>query len=288
MAEKIDAHHHLWRYSPQEYPWISDNMPQLRRDFLVEDLKGELSAAGFAGAVAVQARQTREETDWLLSLAAGSQAIAGVVGWAPIASQQFPAELERVRGESKLKGLRHIIQDEPDENFILGTEFNQGIRAMRDSGIVYDILIFERHLPAAICFVDRHPQQVFVLDHVAKPRIRDRILDPWQHNICELARRDNVYCKISGMVTEAHWSTWTQEDLRPYVDVVLQAFGPGRLMAGSDWPVCLLASKYRKWVDTLQALIDRLSVAEQDRVLGGTATEVYRLRPNAAPRRPGA
>ena len=288
MAEKIDAHHHLWRYSPREYAWIGENMPQLRRDFLVEDLEGELSAAGFAGAVAVQAKQTREETDWLLSLAAGSPAIAGVVGWAPIASPQFPVELERLRGESKLKGLRHIIQDEPDENFILGTEFNQGIRAMRDSGLVYDILIFERHLPAAIQFVDRHPQQVFVLDHVAKPRIRDRILDPWRHNICELARRDNVYCKISGMVTEAHWSTWTEADLRPYVDVVLVAFGAGRLMAGSDWPVCLLASTYGKWVDTLQALIGGLSVSEQDRILGGTATEVYRLRPNAAARRPGA
>jgi L-fuconolactonase len=287
MAEKIDAHHHLWRYSPQEYPWISDNMPQLRRDFLVQDLEGELSAAGFAGAVAVQARQTREETDWLLSLAAGSQAIAGVVGWASIAGPQFPAELERLRGESKLKGLRHIIQDEPDENFILGTEFNQGIRAMRDSGIVYDILIFQRHLPAAIRFVDRHPQQVFVLDHMAKPRIRDRILDPWRHNICELARRDNVYCKISGMVTEADWSTWTEADLRPYVDVVLGAFGPGRLMAGSDWPVCLLASTYRRWVDTLQALIGDLSVSEQDRILGGTATEVYRLRPNSVARRVG-
>jgi L-fuconolactonase len=279
MTEKIDAHHHLWRYSPQEYAWIGDNMPQLRRDFLVADLEGELSNASFAGAVAVQARQSREETDWLLSLAGGSQAILGVIGWAPIASRQFPAELERLRGESKLKGLRHIIQDEPDENFILGTEFNQGIRAIRDSGLVYDILIFERHLPAAIQFVDRHPQQVFVLDHVAKPRIRDRVLDPWRRNISELARRDNVYCKISGIVTEADWSTWTQEDLRPYVDVVLRAFGAGRLMAGSDWPVCLLASTYRKWIGTLQALIGGLSVSEQARILGGTATEVYRLRP---------
>jgi L-fuconolactonase len=287
MAERIDAHHHLWRYSPTEYAWIGENMPQLRRDFLVEDLEGELSAAGFAGAVAVQARQSREETDWLLSLAGGSQAVLGVVGWAPIASRQFPVELERLRGESKLKGLRHIIQDEPDENFILGSEFNQGIHAMKDSGLVYDILIFERHLPAAIQFVDRHPEQVFVLDHVAKPRIRDRILDPWQGNICELARRDNVYCKISGMVTEADWSTWTGRDLRPYVDVVLQAFGPSRLMAGSDWPVCLLASTYRKWIDTLQSLVGGLSAAEQDRILGGTATEVYRLRPNAATRSAG-
>ena len=285
MAERIDAHHHLWRYSPQEYAWIGENMPQLRRDFLVADLEGELHQAGFAGAVAVQARQSREETDWLLSLATGSQAILGVVGWAPIASRQFPVELERLHGESNLKGLRHIIQDEPDENFILGSDFNQGIRAMKDSGLAYDILIFERHLPAAIEFVDRHPEQMFVLDHVAKPRIRECILDPWRRNICELARRDNVYCKISGMVTEAHWSTWTQEDMRPYVDVVLVAFGAGRLMVGSDWPVCLLASTYQEWVDTLQALFGGLSRTEQDRIFGGTAAEVYRLRPNAAPTR---
>ena len=275
MAEKIDAHHHLWRYSPREYAWIGENMPQLRRDFLVEDLEGELSAAGFAGAVAVQAKQTREETDWLLSLAAGSPAIAGVVGWAPIASPQFPVELERLRGESKLKGLRHIIQDEPDENFILGTEFNQGIRAMRDSGLVYDILIFERHLPAAIQFVDRHPQQVFVLDHVAKPRIRDRVLDPWRHNICELARRDNVYCKISGMVTEAHWSTWTEADLRPYVDVVLVAFGAGRLMAGSDWPVCLLSGTYASVKSLVAEYVSTCSHADREAVFGLNAQRFY-------------
>jgi L-fuconolactonase len=262
-------------------------MPQLRRDFLVEDLEGELSAAGFAGAVAVQARQSREETDWLLALAGGSQAILGVVGWAPIASRQFPVELEHLRGESKLKGLRHVIQDEPDENFILGEDFNRGIRAMKGSSLVYDILIFERHLPAAIQFVDRHPEQVFVLDHVAKPRIRDQVLDPWRNNICELARRDNVYSKISGMVTEADWSTWTVHDLRPYFEVVLDAFGPSRLMTGSDWPVCLLASTYRKWVDTLQTLVGGLSAAEQDRILGGTANEVYRLRLNAAVRSAG-
>jgi len=285
MAERIDAHHHVWRYSPQEYSWIGENMRQLRRDFLVADLEGELNQAGFAGAVAVQARQSREETDWLLALAKSSQAILGVVGWAPIASREFPIELERLRGESKLKGLRHIIQDEPDENFILGSDFNQGIRAMKGSGLVYEILIFERHLPAAIQFVDRHPEQMFVLDHVAKPRIREHILDPWRRNICELARRDNVYCKISGMVTEADWSKWTQEDLRPYVDVVLSAFGAGRLMVGSDWPVCLLASTYQKWVDTMQALIGDLSGTEQDRIFGGTATEVYRLRPSAVPTR---
>jgi L-fuconolactonase len=201
----------------------------------------------------------------------------GVVGWAPLASKCFPVELERLSRQTKLKGLRHIIQDEPDPNYMLRPDLNRGIEAMRNSGLVYDILIFERHLPATIQFVDRHPKQVFVLDHVAKPRIRDRILDPWKHNILELARCSNVYCKISGMVTEADWSAWAAEDLRPYVDVVLEAFGPGRLMVGSDWPVCLLACTYRKWFETLNVLLGSLSASEQDRIFGGTATEVYRL-----------
>jgi L-fuconolactonase len=279
MTERIDAHHHLWQYTPQEYAWIDESMSRLRRDFLVADLETTLSSAGFAGAVAVQARQTREETDWLLSLARSSRSILGVVGWAPIASPDFSKELDRLCQESHhLKGLRHIIQDEPDDAFILGSEFNRGIAAMRSSGLVYDILIFERHLPATIQFVDRHPKQAFVLDHVAKPRIRDQVLEPWKRNLCELAKRDNVYCKISGMVTEANWSTWSTEDLRPYVDVVLQAFSPRRLMVGSDWPVCLLACSYARWVETLRTLIGELSTTERERILGGTAIEVYQLR----------
>jgi L-fuconolactonase len=206
MVERIDAHHHLWRYTPQNYVWIDESMSRLRRDFLEDDFEVELRAAGFAGSVAVQARQSNGETDWLLSLAGSSPSIRGVVGWAPLASKCFPVELERLSRQTKLKGLRHIIQDEPDPNYMLRPDLNRGIEAMRNSGLVYDILIFERHLPATIQFVDRHPEQVFVLDHVAKSRIRDRILDPWKHNILELARCSNVYCKISGMVTEADWS----------------------------------------------------------------------------------
>jgi L-fuconolactonase len=218
-----------------------------------------------------------EETQWLLSQTREAPFIQGVVGWAPIASVSFPEELERLRSEPKLKGLRHVIQDEKDPQFISGADFNRGIRALRGSGLVYDILVFERQLGAAIPFVDRHPNQIFVLDHVAKPRIGARILDPWRSQIAELARRKNVYCKLSGMVTEANWQTWRVEDLRPYFDVVLGALGPEGLMYGSDWPVCLLAAGYGKWFATVSTLIEPLSTAEKEMILGGTATKVYSL-----------
>lgn len=277
IAEQIDAHHHLWSYKKEDYPWISDEMSLLSRDFLVCDLEKELAVAGIEGTVAVEARQTLQETEWLLSLAKNSGHIRGVVGWAPISSAEFPALLERWRGEEKLKGLRHVIQDEPDEKFMDRKDFNRGISALPVSGLVYDILIYERHLPAAIAFVDRHPNQVFVLDHIAKPRIREAILEPWAANLRELARRENVSSKLSGLVTEANWKKWTIHDLRPYFDVVLDAFGPARLMAGSDWPVCLLASSYGKWFDAVRDLVEPLSASEKELILGGVAAKVYSL-----------
>jgi L-fuconolactonase len=252
-------------------------MSGLRRDFLPEDLTREMAAAGVDGAVAVQATQTIDETRWLLSLAGESEAIRGIVGWAPIAEARFPAALEEFRGEPKLKGLRHVIQAESDENFILRKDFNAGIRALEGSGLVYDVLIYERHLPQTIEFVDRHPNQVFVLDHVAKPRIREGELEPWASRMRELARRENVWCKISGMVTEADWNNWNLGTLRPYLDVVVEAFGPRRLMAGSDWPVCLIACGYKQWFDVLQAYFAGFSEAERASVFGLCATEVYSL-----------
>jgi L-fuconolactonase len=276
-TEKIDAHHHLWHYSPAEYGWIDDRMSRLRRDFLPADLEKELHAAGLDGAVTVQARQSLEETEWLLSLTAASPFLRGVVGWAPIAAEQFPAELARLCQHKKLKGLRHVIQDEPDENYINGAAFNRGIQALQGSGLVYDIVIFDKHLAAAIEFVDRHPKQVFVLDHMAKPRIRGGVTEPWRTKISELARRENVYCKLSGLVTEADWTAWSEDGLRVYVDVALAAFGPRRMMVGSDWPVCLLATTYAKWFQTVEHLIGALSATEKERIWGGTAIEVYQL-----------
>lgn len=277
MSERIDAHHHLWRYRKEEYRWIGPGMETLARDFLPVELHDEMRQCGVDGSVAVQARQSVEETDWLLELAEESKFLRGVVGWAPIASAEFPSVLERWRGNSLLKGLRHVIQDEPDNNFIRRKHFNQGIAALVGSNVVYDILIYERHLPQATEFVDRHPNQIFVLDHLAKPRIKERVIEPWRRNFFELARRGNVYCKLSGMMTEADWMNWSIADLQPYFDTALEAFGPSRLMAGSDWPVCLLACSYRRWFDTVHEFVKDLSAAEKDLILGGVATEVYSL-----------
>src|SRR5258708_5480995 len=246
MADRIDAHHHLWRYSKKDYGWIGPGMEALARDFLPGDLEKKLRASGIDGCVAVQVRQTTEETEWLLQLASETDLIRGVVGWAPIASAEFAGVLEKWADREKLKGLRHIIQDEADNDFINRKDFNAGIARLAGTGLVYDILIYERHLAAAIDFVDRPPRQVFVLDHIAKPRIRERVLEPGRSHIFDLAKRDNVYCQVHRMVTEADWTKWTPADLQPYLHAVFEAFGANRLMFGSDWPVCLLASSYRR------------------------------------------
>jgi L-fuconolactonase len=275
--QTIDAHHHLWRYTPAEYDWIDESMEVLRHDFLPQDLKTAMRSACVDGTIAVQARQTLEETRWLLDLAEANEEIWGVTGWAPIAGADFPAVMEEFDGRTKLKGLRHVIQGEKDENYILREDFNSGIRALSGSGLVYEVLIYERHLPQTIEFVDRHPEQVFVLDHLAKPLIAAGKVEPWATRVRELARRENVWCKVSGMVTEADWKTWTPEKLKPYLDVAVEAFGPGRLMAGSDWPVCLMASSYEHWWQVLRDYFADFSESERASVFGGNTIQVYGL-----------
>jgi L-fuconolactonase len=277
MAERIDSHHHLWRYNKQQYDWIGAGEKAIAHDFLPSDLQAEIASCGIAATVVVQARQSLTETEWLLATAAQYDFIRAIVGWAPIADTSFTATLERLGEHRKLKGLRHVIQSEPDDEFILRADFNAGIKALTPSGLTYDILIYEKHLPAAIKFVDRHPNQIFVLDHIAKPRIAEKLLEPWRSNLCELAKRGNVYCKLSGMVTEADWRSWSAADLRPYADSVLEAFGPARLMFGSDWPVCLLATTYKRWFDTARDFMSQLSFAEQSLVFGQVAAKVYSL-----------
>jgi len=274
---KIDAHHHLWKYSVQEYDWIDDNMKVIRRDFLPADLKQALASGGIDGAVTVQARQTLEETDWLLGLAAKNDFMRGVVGWVPLKDPKIATILERYHGQKKLKGIRHVLQGEKDPNYALAADFQRGIEALKPAGLVYDILIFERQLPQAIQLVDRNPSQVFVLDHIAKPRIKEHAMSPWTENIRKLAQRKNVYCKISGMVTEADYQHWAPADLHPYFEIVLEAFGPKRLMFGSDWPVALVGVQYKQWVDTVKNATKRLSADEQARFWGGTAIEAYKL-----------
>jgi L-fuconolactonase len=273
----IDSHHHFWKYSAAEYPWIGDSMGALRRDFLPDDLRGEITRADIQGVVSVQARQTIAETEWLLSLAQQNEFIKGVVGWVPLVDPGVRAVVERFAMHPKLRAVRHVVQDEPDDRFILRDDFNRGVSVLMDLDLAYDILVFERQLPAAIEFVDRHPGQVFVLDHVAKPRIRESAIEPWRRNIKELAQRANVYCKVSGMATEADWEKWTEEQLRPYFDVVLEAFGPKRLMFGTDWPVCLAATTYARWADLVRRFASALSADERARLFGRTAIEAYRL-----------
>jgi L-fuconolactonase len=274
---KIDAHHHFWKYVPAEYGWISDQMSVLQADFLPADLKEELDRVGIDGAVSVQARQGVHETEWLLDLAEEHDFIKGVVGWVPLSSPGVRTTLERLLERPKMKGVRHVVQDEPDDHFILRNDFNAGVSALADFGLVYDILIFERHLPQAIEFVDRHPNQRFVLDHLAKPRAREKTLEPWRGNLYRLAQRENVYCKLSGLVTEANWRAWTYEQLSVYLDTAMEAFGPQRIMFGSDWPVCLLAVSYARWFEVVTRFCSTLSAGEQSRVFGGTAIEAYGL-----------
>ena len=272
----IDAHHHLWKYSAAEYGWITRDMTVIRRDFLPADLEPLMHHFGIEATVAVQARQTLDETAWLLELAEKHPLIRGVVGWVPLAEGAgVKRSLERFAAHKRLRGVRHVVQDEADPQYILRKDFNEGASALREFGLRYDILIFERHLPAAIEFVDRHPNQTFILDHIAKPRIKDKIISPWDRNMRDLAKRQNVYCKLSGMITEADPRHWTAEGLQPYIDVVLGAFGPRRIMYGSDWPVMLLAGDYERWYRTVRLAIAKLSQAEQDRIMGGTAAEAY-------------
>ncbi|MGA7315376.1 MAG: amidohydrolase family protein [Silvibacterium sp.] len=277
MANRIDAHHHLWRYTEAEYGWIDNAMAELQRDYTPADLSRAMESAKIDGTIAVQARQTLEETHDLLSLADTHPFIKAVVGWAPIAGRGFSSCLDNLSAHPKLRGLRHVIQAEPDDNFILGNDFNRGIGALLPTGLVYEILIYARHLPQTIKFVDLHPNQIFVLDHLAKPRIREQVLSPWWEQILDLARRENVFCKVSGMVTEADWQLWTEADLRPYLDTVFEAFGAHRLMMGSDWPVCLVATEYARWFSFLDHYTSAMSEDERVQFCGKTATRVYRL-----------
>ena len=274
---KIDSHHHFWRYTAADYDWIDEPMRVIRRDFLPEHLRAEIANAGIDGVISVQARQSLEETRWLLSLAAENDFIRAVVGWVPLLHTNVREHLKRFCAQKQFRAVRHVLQGEPDEQFMLRKDFNLGIAALREFNLVYDILIFERQLPQTIEFVDLHPQQTFVLDHLAKPRIKDNIIEPWRANILELARRPNVFCKVSGMVTEADYARWTEAQLRPYFDAVLEGFGPSRLMFGSDWPVCLVACGYARWREIVANWSAQFSPMERDQLLGGTAMRAYGL-----------
>ena len=273
----IDSHHHFWKYDPIEYDWIDDSMKVIRKDFLPENLKTTIQEAGVDGVISVQARQSVEETDWLIGMAHQNEFIKGVVGWLPLVQKDIEEYLEKYADEKKLKGVRHVIQGEPDPEFMLRKDFNHGISLLKKYSLVYDILIVERQLPTTIRFVDQHPEQVFVLDHIAKPLIGRNELSPWKENIQKLARRENVNCKISGMVTEADYQKWTPSQLLPYIEVILEAFGPDRLLFGSDWPVCLVATTYTNWVNLVRKNVTPYTKTEQAKIMGENALRLYQL-----------
>jgi L-fuconolactonase len=276
--ERIDAHQHFWHYNPAEHVWMSEAIAAIRRDFLPPDLKPMLDRLGFHGCLAVQVRQNLEETRWLLELAAHHDFIRGVVGWADLRSPELASDLEQFASNPKLVGVRHIVQDEPEDEFMLREEFRRGIAQLAEFGLAYDVLIYPRQIPAAIRLVREFRHQRFVLDHLAKPPIAERKLEPWEAGIRELAQMPNLFCKLSGMVTEARWNQWQQADFRPYLDVVFEAFGPERLMIGSDWPVCTLSASYESAMRLVIDYIAQFAPGVQAGIMGANCARFYRLQ----------
>ena len=274
---KTDAHQHFWKYSPETHPWISSQMVDIKRDFFPSDLGPILKNNGFDGCVAVQADQSERETDFLLDLAAKNDFIKGVVGWVDLRAGNLKERLEHYKTFHKLKGFRHVVQDEEDDNFIIQESFINGVRALRDFDLTYDILIYPRHLAPTKKFLEALPDQKFVIDHIAKPFIKNGIIDPWEKEIRALAKFPNVFCKVSGMVTEAEWKAWTFDDFKKYLDVVYDAFGVDRLMFGSDWPVCLLSATYSEVVGIVEEHCAGFSINEKEKLFGGNCNHFYDL-----------
>ena len=274
---RIDSHQHFWLYDPGRDGWITDEMRILKRDFMPADLIPQLFANGIDGCIAVQADQSEKETLFLLDLAEKHPEIAGVVGWVDLLAENIDQRLQHFSRFPKLRGFRHILQAESDERFMLRREFTRGIGCMGRYHFTYDILIYAHHLQVANEFVRQFPEQKFVLDHLAKPGIRDQELEPWSHDIRRLASNPNVYCKLSGMIVEADWKRWTPTDFRPYLDVVFEVFGIDRLMFGSDWPVCLLAGTYVQVKQIVEDYTRNFSSDEKDKIFGLNAARFYGL-----------
>ncbi len=274
ISQRIDAHQHFWKYSAEEYRWIPHGSP-LQRDCLPADLAKEQAKIGLHGSIAVQARQTLEETRWLLELSDESPLIRGVVGWVDLRSDYVEDQLAEFVRHPKFVGVRHVVQDEPNDQFMLEPDFLGGIEALREFGLTYDILIYPRQLPAAIELVRTFPEQPFVLDHIAKPDIKAGTISPWREQIRELAAAPNLLCKVSGLVTEADHRAWKPDDFRPYLDLIFETFGPDRLMFGSDWPVCLLAANYEQTFALVDEYTRSLSPSAREAFFGGNATRFY-------------
>lgn len=275
---RIDAHQHFWKYNQMDFSWIDDSMRIIKKDFLPEHLIPELTKEGFEGSIAVQARQTLQETKWLLELSNDNDFIRGVVGWVDLKSRNVNSDLLHFSKHSKFIGVRHVVHDEADETFMLNKDFLKGISTLREYNLTYDFLLFPIHLPVAYQVAIKFPEQRFVLDHISKPHIKQQIFEPWEHDVKKLADLPNVYCKLSGMVTEADWVNWQAEDIVPYLDAIINAFGIDRVMIGSDWPVCLVAGSYSRVMSVVIEYINSFSTSEQNSILGNNCKRFYLMR----------
>jgi L-fuconolactonase len=278
---RIDAHQHFWHYSPAEHIWMNNRMEVLKHDFLPHDLQPLLKPLEFDGSVAVQARQSLEETQWLLQLAERHDFIKAVVGWVDLCSSELSKQLIEFAGHSKLCGVRHVLHDEPDDEFMLRPGFRGGISKLEDFNLTYDLLLFPRHIPHATRLVREFPRQAFVLDHIGKPMIAEGRTEPWREDVLRLAESPNVHCKLSGMVTEANWKQWKAEDFQTYLDIVVEAFGPDRLMIGSDWPVCILSADYEATMQIVVDYIARFAPIEQAGIFGENCARFYGIAEGA-------
>lgn len=273
----IDAHQHFWKYEPEKHAWIDDDMSNIRRDYLPSDLQKIYTENGIDGCIAVQADQTLAETDFLLDLAENNNFIKGVVGWADLRAENVEEALEKYASHKKLIGWRHIVQAEADPNFLLRPDFVRGISYLEKHGYTYDILVFPHQLGAVLEFVKQFPDQKFVIDHMAKPYIKDGFYEGWALLMKAIAEYENVYCKVSGLITEAEYTSWTLEQLHPYLHHVLEIFGSERLMYGSDWPVCLVAGSFPEVKKIVTDFISTLGQNDQNMIMGENAVAFYRL-----------
>jgi L-fuconolactonase len=273
----IDAHQHFWKYNPVRDAWITEDMQVIRRDFLPEDLQPTLEKEQVAGTVAVQADESEQETEWLLELAGRHDFMKGVVGWTDLKAPDLPDVLRRYQAYPKLKGFRAITQGKPGDQYFSNKDFIRGVRSLQSHGYSYDLLIYHDQFPEAIRFTDKCPDQSFMLDHFGKPAIIARDMKKWKEHIRILSANPNVYCKISGMVTEADWQTWRYEDIAPYLEIAGEYFGVHRLCFGSDWPVCLLAGTYSQVSGILHRFLEQVRSEERAAVWGGNAVEFYNL-----------
>jgi L-fuconolactonase len=271
---RLDAHQHFWSYDAAQYPWIPPGSP-LHRSWLPDDLAALQQPLGLDGSIAVQARQVVEESDWLLGLADKHANVKGVVGWVDLRSDRVEADLERLARHPKFVGVRHVVQEEPDDAFMLGQDFQRGISKLAAYGLTYDILIYPKQLAAALRLAENFPEQPFVLDHIAKPFIKAGLIEPWAMQLRQLAKLPNVHCKVSGMLTEADHQAWRAEQFRPYLDTVFEAFGPARLMYGSDWPVCLFAGSYEQAYRLVDDYARGLTDQQRVGLFGGNAAAFY-------------